>query len=299
VSPLSHAPGRFGRRTLLGAFAALSALPLFAAQGSRPVAAVSLDWGLSETLFAMGLAPLGASLLRDFARTPGQPAVPGRVVDVGLSSAPNLELLQTLRPDVLLLQSWQEPLRPTLERIAPVQTFTLYTGDGHPLQRSFACARQLGDVLDIPQAGEQYAQSCRARLHELRESLAPWRGQDICLLQQIDGHHLSVFARGGLFHDVLEYLGLRNAWQAPADLLWGGSQIELAQLAELDADRVLVINGQEDGDTLYGSALWQQLPFVAAGKASFLPFVWGFGALPSALRFAELLNQALQQGTAA
>lgn len=287
------APRPLGRRRLLQGCAALCAWPLLARAAGPRVAAVSLDWGLSESLFAMGLAPLGASALHDYARTPGQAPIPPGVVDVGLSSSPNLELLQSLAPSLLLVQSWQESLRPQLERIAPVHAFTLYTGDGHPLQRALDASRELGRLLGQPERGAALAQAGEARLQVLRERLDAQRGMPVCLLQQIDGDHLSVFAAGGLFHDVLERLGLRNAWQGPADLLWGGSQINLGQLAAVAAERVLIIDGQRRNGGLYASELWRQLPLVRAGRVAYLPFVWGFGALPSALRFAELLSAAL------
>jgi iron complex transport system substrate-binding protein len=79
---------------------------------------VVLDWGLVETLLALGVIPTGVAEIDGYHDNVVEPRVPAQVADVGLRLAPNLEWLQQLSPDYILINSSQESQREILERIA-------------------------------------------------------------------------------------------------------------------------------------------------------------------------------------
>ena len=109
------------RRSFLALMATLAASPVRAAGGVAVV-----DWALLETTLALGVVPVAAAELRQYARVVGEPAVPEGVVDIGLRGNPNLELLSTLAPDLVVISNFYEYRRPGFERIAEVLSLPVY-----------------------------------------------------------------------------------------------------------------------------------------------------------------------------
>ncbi|MCG7600583.1 ABC transporter substrate-binding protein [Halomonas sp. McH1-25] len=254
----------------------------------------TLDWTLAETLLALGVVPEGVAQIdayRDWVR---EPDIPDAVPDLGLRTQPNLELLASLGLDRILISPMFANLEPRLSRIAPVTTIGIYGPDSDPWQSMLEATRQVADVVDRPQAAERLIESTAAYLDETRERL-PENVPPLLLVQFMDARHVRVFGESGLYQAVLDHLGLDNAWPGPTNY-WGFSLVGLEELAELDA-QLIVIEPLPVGvdDELASSGLWRNLRAVRDRPVIYLPPVWSFGALPSAKRFADLLATALQE----
>jgi ferric hydroxamate transport system substrate-binding protein len=304
------------RRTLLKRAALLPLTPLlpFAcldvprawASSARAPRLVVLDWGLVETLLAMGFTPAGVSETDSYNASVVAPAVPAGVPDVGLRLAPSLELLQQIAPDLILINSSQESQREMLERIAPVRAFAIYTDAGSPYQRSCEVTLQLGKLCGREAAAQALVErtqhaldTARARLadaHAARPG-APGAAAPLYLIRFFDARHVGVYGARSLFQDVLDALTLRNAWHGATDY-WGIGVAGLEQLASSPDAMMLYFNPLPAGvdRQLAGNRLWHALPPVAAGRVAALPPFWGFGMLPSAARFADALADALTGG---
>jgi ferric hydroxamate transport system substrate-binding protein len=92
------------RAFMMGAAAALVGRPCLAASQPR---LVSLSWAISETLLAMGALPIAVAEKAQYDEIVGDPPAPPTVEDCGLQGSPNFELLSQLKPDLILIQSWQ------------------------------------------------------------------------------------------------------------------------------------------------------------------------------------------------
>ena len=109
----------------------------------------------------------------------------------------------------------------------------------------------------------------------------------------MDARHVRVFGENGLYQAVLEQLELENAWPGQTNS-WGFAMVGIEELLGIDAQLVVVepaplgVQAQ-----LADSGLWQTLPDVQKDSVISLPPVWSFGALPSAIRFADVLTHAL------
>lgn len=266
--------------------------PLAQAEGGAPRLA-SLDWTLAETLVALGHPPVAVGQVPAYHAWVGEPALPESVIDLGLRSQPNLERLAALAPERILISPMFANLRPRLERIAPVSELTLYAPGEATWPQLLALTRALAARVEDPAAGEALIDASEARLAELREGL-PEAGEPLLIVQFMDARHVRVFGANGLFQAVLERLGLENAWTRPTNA-WGFSLASLEELATLEA-RLVVVEPYPRGveARLADSGLWQHQPSVSADRVITLPPVWSFGALPSAVRFAELLANALE-----
>lgn len=253
----------------------------------------TLDWTLAETLIALDAAPVGIAQIDAYRAWVGAPHPPASSVDLGLRSQPNLELLASLAPDYLVISPMFSNLVPRLERIAPVHLFSLYRADQDTWQQLCDMTRGIAQLAEREAEAEQMIEEAEARL----EALAQQRTSDpspLLVIQFIDDRHVRVFGRGGLYQAVMTRLGLDNAWQGETNA-WGFSLVPLEQLIPLDA-QLVVIEPYPLGveAALTRSALWPLLPSVAEDRVINLPAVWSFGALPSAMRFAELLAAHLE-----
>lgn len=110
----------------------------------------------------------------------------------------------------------------------------------------------------------------------------------------IDPRHTRVYGGAGILQNVFDRLGLANAWPGEAGYC-GFTATGIGRLA-IDRRLHLVAIGPAPPDidnALSKSPLWRRLPFVAAGRMTILPPVFMFGAMPAALRFAELLTATI------
>jgi ferric hydroxamate transport system substrate-binding protein len=280
-----------------------------AARRAAPPRLVVLDWGLLETLLALGVTPVGAAEIEAYNASVVTPLVPAQVPDVGLRLAPSLELLQQLAPDLILINSSQESQRAMLERIAPVRAYAVYTDAGAPYRHSQEVTLQLARLCGRPDAGHALIDATGQTLAASRARIAAHRSQlqenpfnaprPLYLIRFFDSRHIGVYGERSLFQDVLDALDVPNAWHGPTDY-WGIGVAGLEKLAASPTAQLFYFEPVPHGvaRTLASNRLWHALPAVAEGRVTTLPPFWGFGMLPSAARFADALSTALTQARA-
>lgn len=261
---------------------------------------VVLDWTLLETLIALGFPPAAAADLEGYQTWVGAPALPEGIVDIGLRNQPNLELLSQLNPDRFLIPPLFANVAPLLSRIGPVETLPLYSDEGPlwPNLREFT--RAVARYTPEPNAAGKLINRVESRLDAIAGAL-PADLPPFLIVQFMDSRHVRVFGDNSLYDAVFERLGIANAWQGKTNA-WGFSLVGIEALAEkgnlsASSPRLLVVEPMPPGlrEEMQSSGLWQSLPAVSRGGVLYLPPAWSFGGLPSAQRFAELLQEGLQQ----
>ncbi|MCK2184304.1 iron-siderophore ABC transporter substrate-binding protein [Halomonas getboli] len=272
----------------------LAALPALA--DSPPLKTprlATLDWTLAETLTALGTPPAAVGQTDAYRAWVGEPTLPDSVVDLGLRTQPNLELLADLAPDRILVTPMFANLAPRLEAIAPVDDLTLYTPGRDTWAEMRELTRRVADIVDRPEAATRLIEDTESRLDDLKARLGA-DAPPLLIVQFMDARHVRVFGDNGLYQAVIDRLGLQNAWSGRTNA-WGFSLVGLEALADLDA-RLVVVEPYPAGvrEALADSGLWQRLVERSRGEPLILPPVWSFGALPSARRFAEQLVTALE-----
>ncbi|MGV1793351.1 ABC transporter substrate-binding protein [Rhizobium sp. A37_96] len=284
------------RRFIAGAAASLAGYPLASKAAAAERKIVSLNWAISETLYALGITPIAAAETASYDLVVGQPRTPAATVDVGLQGAPNFEYIAQLSPDIILIQTWQESLRAPLERCAPVETIGIHTGEGDVYQHACDAVRKIGALTGRAAESEAFLAGVEARFASLRKNVQARSVAPLYLVQMIDDNNLTVFSRGSLFDAALSKLGLINAWQGEPTLLWGGSVVGIEQLAADPKAGIMLIDspGLAPEEALTKSPLWATLPAVRSGRFTRIPSYWGFGALPTSVRFAETVASSLE-----
>ncbi|MBB4526655.1 UNVERIFIED_ORG: ABC-type Fe3+-hydroxamate transport system substrate-binding protein [Rhizobium sophorae] len=286
------------RRSLLQ-FAAASVVPapLFAQSIGPRI--VSLDYGLASTLLSLGLPPVGISDLADWDRWVVEPPMPKSVVDIGSSFEVNFEILVTLKPDIILTTPYLDELLPKLQSVAKVVRLEVFTpGIGSILPAAIAATRKLAGELGRENEAEQFLARADAFFERCRSRLAGKSLPPVALVNFMDARHVRIYSSPGLFHNVLERVGVRNAWTRESNY-WGFETIGIEDLSKItDPDARLIAFDPVPPDVLpklAQSPLWNRLAFARPGHLSILPPALMFGMVNEAMRFAGLLTDVLEK----
>ena len=275
------------RRALLGL-----APMLLAAAPARAGAArvVALDFGLAQTLLALGVVPAGLPSPAQYREWVVEPPLPAGVADIGGRSQPNMEALAELAPDLILTVAEHDAILPRLQAIAPVLRLPIYTELQDPWRLSEAAARAIGAAIGRREAAERLIAATDSRYAEARTALAGRSVRPLLLASFLDPRHIRLYGAGSILQAALDRLGLRNAWSGRTGI-WGSATVGLDTLAPLTDAALFAIDPQPPAieAVLAASPLWQALPLVRDGRVFTLPPVLMFGTLPAADRFASLL----------
>ncbi|TJZ89843.1 iron-siderophore ABC transporter substrate-binding protein [Paracoccus gahaiensis] len=274
--------------------AASSAWGASAASGAAAPRLAAIDWAMLETAVALGHMPVAAAELIRFRADAVTPEIPPEVTDLGLRGAPNFELLQLVRPMLILSSPYYTRYEARLAQIAPVLSLPFYLPGEPPLPKAMSALTVLADRIGDPRAGAGAQRRAEADLDRWAVRLAPHADRPLALIDIGDARHLRAFGPDSLFGSTLDRLGLANAWTGRTAFSFM-APVPLERLAEMPEARLIIIGPvpPEARRGLARSVLWQALPQVAAGRVHHLPRVNAFGAVPSARRFAGLLAEAL------
>ena len=286
------------RRRLLAALACSPLLAKYVLAAEPPADAnrvIAIEWLPLELLLALGVMPIGAAELHGYQDWVGEPKLPPSVVDVGLRVEPNLELITQMKPSLIIYSEGYGPAPTGFQRIAPWMGFSFNDGKGKPLTNArrslMTLAQRIGRE---PQA--------QAHLSELAALLAAAKGRlharprrPLLLMSILDTRHAIVFTANGLFQEVLDELGLQNAWQGESSF-WGSAVIGIERLAAFrDVDVICYGHGNASIEQqVFATPLWQSFAFVREGRFKTLPRVWFYGATLSAMQLVHSLEHALE-----
>lgn len=275
--------------------------PALAAGADRPRLA-AIDWAMLETAVAIGHMPVAACELIRFRADAVTPAIPAGVVDLGLRGAPNFELLQLIRPDLILTSPYYVAREAQMRAIAPVMSLPFYVPGEAPLPKALAALDALSRAVGDAGAGMSARTRADAGFDAAAARIAGWQnggGQDaadraVCVINIGDARHFRAFGPDSLFGNVLTRIGLRNAWDRPTQFAFL-APVPIETLAEFPDATIVIVSDVPvaAARSLGRSAIWRALPAVAAGRVRVLPDVSAFGGVLAALRFAELVSSAL------
>ncbi|MFZ1874367.1 MAG: Fe(3+)-hydroxamate ABC transporter substrate-binding protein FhuD [Chania sp.] len=255
----------------------------------------ALEWLPVELLIALGVMPLAVADIHNYNRWVEEPLLPDSVIDVGQRTEPNLELLQQLNPSLILLSKGYGPAPQKLRSIGPTMEFGFNDGSGKPLTVARNSLQQLAQRLGLEARAEAHLQQFDAFLQDARGRLRAYTQQPLLLFSLLDTRHALVIGQQSLFQEVMDRLGIENAWQDETNF-WGTSVVGIERLAAVKNARAIYLDhgNQAMMDKVSGTPLWQALPLVRQNQLRPMPAVWFYGATLSAMRFCRLLEQALE-----
>ncbi len=283
----------------IGGLACASGLPVLA--GARLTRIVALNWVAAETLLTLGVPPLAISDDHYYrVRMPTQ-SLPDSVRDVGPYWEPNLELIQQLQPQLIL----SDPMTPTLERrlngIAPTERVAIYPAADGAWRATTGFMSDLARRLGVEQVAADYIVAGEQRLAALRARLANRTLPPVCVavLNQ-DGRHAAVYGKNSMVQDVLDRLGVENAWQGPVGPV-GLAMVSIERLAERPNAHLVYVDIPTTSARLQSlrqpNDLWANLPAVRQGHTLTLQRFYPYAGAASVLDLAERIAAYLDSAT--
>ncbi|MDR5798684.1 ABC transporter substrate-binding protein [Caballeronia sp. LZ001] len=303
-------PDAMRRRWLgatLAAVAAVSAAPgAFAAPAPAAATArriVTMNWELTETLLALGVAPVGTSLPDWYRTTIVEPPLPAGVADIGLLYQPNFDVLRMLAPDLFVITAEHAPARPSLERLAPTITLGGYMSSDTPYAALCDDTARLAARLQRPARASALIADASRTTEAVRARIAArpeLSASPVIVADLVDDRHLRVYGRGSLFDAMLAKLGVRNAVNpSSGGRVWatqaGAALVPLQRLVDVQQASLLLVApvAAPVVAQLRYNAIWQALLAVRARRVARLPVIAPYGGLVSMQRFAHAIDNAL------
>lgn len=276
---------------MAGAAATLSTPALLRAADSLRVA--TLDWALLETLLAIGANVVAGTELRQFREVAVTPVIPGSVADLGLRGTPNFEVLRFARPDLIFNSNFYGWADARMQPIAPVESHAIYKPGESPYALAEQATLAIGDRLQLV-AARRLAEELASKLDHCRTFFAAGDGRPVIPVNLGDARHFRVFGSDSMFGEVLRRVGLANAWQG-ATSYSAAAPIGIEILASMPDAWIVMVppHPAEAIVTLSNSAFWNALPAVRDRRVLMLGPINPYGALPAAMRFADLLREGL------
>lgn len=310
ATPAAREPN--ARRRCLRAAAALALLatqrPLnvWATATPMPRRIVVLNWELTETLLALGAAPVGIPLPDWYTSTIAVPPLPRGVADVGLLYQPNFEVLLALSPDLLIVTPGHAGLLGPLQRIAPTLTLGAYMSAANPYRSLCAETVTMARALAAAPRATALIAATDSALADVAAHMRATRGKRaVIVADAVDDRHMRVYAAGSLFDSVLGRIGIVNAvnpgnaggvsaarWAANA---MGSATVPLQRLLDVAHADILLVGplAPDVRASLVASPLWRALPAARERRVALLPVIAPYGGLVSMQRFATAVAGAL------
>lgn len=287
---------RISRRRLLTAMALSPLLWQMQKAQAAPVSAeriVALEWLPVELMLALGVTPYGVADIPNYRMWVNEPVLPESVIDVGLRTEPNLELLTQMKPSMLVWSAGYGPSPEILARIAPGRSFAFSDGK-LPLAQARRSLLEMAEMLDKQAVAQRHLAEFDAYIDSLKPHFKQRGDRPLLMVSLLDPRHMLVFGPNCLFQEILERLGVKNAWQGETNF-WGSTAVGIDRLAAYkDVDVLCFDHGNAaQMRQLEATPLWQAMPFVRANRLQIVPAVWFYGATLSAMNFARILDTSL------
>lgn len=211
----------------------------------------------------------------------------------------NFEILVQVKPDIILTTPYLDDLLPKLQPIAKVVRLEVFMPGGGPiLPAAITATRRLATEIGREDQAEQFLARSDTFFETCRQRLAGRQVPPVALVNFMDARHARIYSAPGLFHNALERIGVRNAWEKQSNY-WGFETIGIEQLSTItDPTARLIAFDPVPPDVLpklTESPLWESLPFSRPGHLSILPPALMFGMVNEAMRFAGLLTDLLEK----
>jgi iron complex transport system substrate-binding protein len=265
---------------------------------------VSLEWGLTENLVALGVKPVGEADVKGYNTWDTVVPLDPSTADVGQRGEPSLEAIAALDPDLVVTTTdLSEDVIKQIEKTAPV--VALRGSDAKdPIGHLRRTLDVLGDATgtaakadDVLAAFDQHVADAKAKLADAGKAGAAFAMADGWLS---DGEvSVRMYATGSFLGGVADLLGLKNAWTGAGDPDYGLATTDVEGLTKIgDATFLYVANDTDGGDAfvdgLSDNAVWKGLPFVKGGDVHRLPDgIWMFGGPASAQAWIDATVSAL------
>lgn len=266
---------------------------------------VSLEWGLTENLVALGVKPVGQADVKGYNAWDKSAPIDASTPDVGTRGEPSLDAIASLKPDlVVAVKDLPENVIAQIAKTAPV--LTLRGSDGaDPIGYMRRTVTTLAQATGTTAQATKLLADFDAKVASGKDALAK-AGKTGAPFVMTDGWvesgnvSLRMYTPTSFFGGIAKELGLNNQWPDGGDKDYGLAQNDvegLTKIKDAKTTYIYVANDSDGGDftdSLKNNAVWKQLPFVKNNNVKRIPDgIWMFGGPASANAYIDALTAAL------
>jgi iron complex transport system substrate-binding protein len=197
-------PSRRGFLFGTGAFALANASFPATGWATTSERIVALDWVSGMNLLGLGIVPAAMPELEHYTRLVVEPTLSQTTIELGLRSEPNLELIDSLKPS-LIVRNTDAPLAGAeLSSIAPVHIFDdRFSVTVNPLEAGRTAMAKLASQLGAASRFQMAQNSFSDAVSEARKLLGNYDGRPLVIATVIDGRRLLIFGKNSLVSKML------------------------------------------------------------------------------------------------
>ncbi|MFV8828469.1 ABC transporter substrate-binding protein [Alkalihalobacterium sp. APHAB7] len=239
---------------------------------------VALEWTYAENLLAVGVQPAGVAdidMYGDYVNI--EPQFDDTVVDVGGRQEPNLEVLASIEPDLIIGVSFRhDSMLTELEAIAPTVIFNPYPEDEsinlyEEMETTFKeIAKAVGKEAEADQVLAELDQKYEEA--EAKIDSANLATKDVILTLAYSGAQapeIRVFTPNSMASIIIEKMGLNNVHVPDQHEIFGSSTFNVEGLVKYEEANYLFT--VPDADNIYqnqlsGNKVWENLTFVKENR---------------------------------
>lgn len=273
-----------------------------------PQRVVVLEWSLAEAVLALGMQPVGMADINGYeAWVNVAPELVENVVDVGTRQEPNLEVIASLQPDLILTVDFRaRNAFDQLQAIAPTIVFGSEFEENlnAPYNYMLTTFQTIAEILDKKQEGEAVLASLENTFANARQQLkaAGKDGAEFVVAQAWSNQNAAVmrlFTDNSLVVELLHEIGLKNAFESDAYQPNGFETTSVEGLVGASHAHFLYVVQDDDNifeNQLKDNAVWNGLDFVKENRHYSLGGdMWLFGGPISSERVIHTVVELLTQ----
>ncbi|MEV7425777.1 MULTISPECIES: iron-siderophore ABC transporter substrate-binding protein [unclassified Streptomyces] len=256
-----------------------------------------LEWQQIEDALTLCVTPTAVSDAKGYRTWVSAEKLPGGVTDVGTREEPDLDTLYAAKPDLIVVEAFKaddETIKKLEKRGVPVMA-TRGANPADPIGNMRDVFSMIGKATGRTERADQVLKQFDAHLATAKKQVtdADLPTKDFLFFDGwLQGGNLTVrpYAKGALFTEIGEQLGMEPAWtndvnkshgDGGVDPSYGLAQTDVEGLSAVGNANLFYANDEGVGGyvtALEKSPIWKSLPAVKEGRAhSFPARVWGAG----------------------
>jgi ABC-type Fe3+-citrate transport system substrate-binding protein len=205
-----------------------------------PKRVVALEWTYAEDLLALGIQPIGVTDIKGYKEWVNvKPDLAADVADIGTRQEPNLEMIASLKPDLIIGVAFRhKAIFDKLNAIAPTLIFDPYPaeGSGDQYQEMEQTFSTIGEALDKKAEAKADLEHVQATYTDAAAKLkaANKEGAEYLLVQAFSGENapaLRLFTYNSMAAQILNKISLKNSFKSKVFQQSGFEQTTLEALS--------------------------------------------------------------------
>ncbi|EZH64819.1 ferrichrome ABC transporter substrate-binding protein [Bacillaceae bacterium JMAK1] len=274
-----------------------------------PERVIALEWLYAENLLALGIDPVGVADIEGFETWVDIDAeLSDEVVDVGLRTEPNLEVIAGLKPDlIIMLDNRTESVLQELQAIAPTLTYNPYPEEEEGIDQyeemedTFIEIAKAVDKVDEAEDVLKELDTIYTEANDTIDQLS-LDTTEFTLAMGYTDNQAPVFRLSNpnaLAVKILENIGLTNAYDSGNFESAGFATVGVEELTKIEESNFMHIVQDSDNifeEHLSDNAVWKDLTFVQKDNVFALGGdTWPYGGPLAAKTLVERTVAVLEE----